>query len=74
LIGVKAALMAAHHGAGKKGGAMERNKISITQHSSLGIIWFIGWLFTIGYLKLGFWSGLWALIAWPYYIGSHFSF
>jgi hypothetical protein len=46
-------------------------RISIVQHSSLGTVWFAGWLFTIGYLKLGFWWGLLALIVWPYLIGAH---
>ena len=44
-------------------------KVKITQHSSAGIIWFVGWLFTIGFLHLAFWKGLLALIIWPYYIG-----
>lgn len=51
---------------------MER-KISITQHSSTGLVWFMGWLFTIGFLKLGFWQGLLGLIVWPYFLGSHFA-
>ena len=46
-------------------------KISIVQHSSLGPVWFAGWLFTIGYLKLGFWWGVLAMIVWPYLIGAH---
>ena len=45
-------------------------KIKIEQHSSLGLIWAAGWLFTIGYLKLSFWRGVLALIIWPYYIGA----
>lgn len=49
---------------------MER-KIKIEQHSSLGMVWFAGWLFSIGYLKLGFWAGLLGLLVWPYFIGSH---
>jgi hypothetical protein len=32
-------------------------------------IWFIAWLFTIGFLKLTFWKGVLALIVWPYYLG-----
>lgn len=36
-------------------------------------IWLVGWLFTIGYLKLMFWKGVLALIVWPYYLGVHFS-
>jgi len=47
---------------------MER--IKIEQHSSIGLLWAAGWLFTIGYLKLSFWQGVFALFIWPYYIGS----
>jgi hypothetical protein len=35
-----------------------------------GTVWLIGWLFTIGYLKLGFWPGALALLIWPYNIGA----
>jgi hypothetical protein len=45
-------------------------KIRIEQHSSLGLIWAAGWLFTIGYLKLSFWQGVFALVIWPYYVGA----
>ena len=41
-----------------------------TAHSCLGLLWFAGWLFTIGYLKLGFWQGLLAFVIWPYDIGA----
>jgi len=49
------------------------SKISIENHGGLGILWFAGWLFTVGYLKLSFWQGAWALVVWPYYIGKLFS-
>jgi hypothetical protein len=35
-------------------------------------LWAIGWLFSIGYLKLSFWKGVLALIIWPYYLGVKF--
>jgi len=36
----------------------------------MGPVWFIGWLFTIGYLQMPFfWKGVLALIIWPYYLG-----
>jgi len=38
----------------------------------IGSVWFIGWLFTIGFLKLTFWKGVLALIVWPYYMGVFF--
>ena len=35
-----------------------------------GSVWFIGWLFTIGYTHLSFWRAVWALVVWPYYLGT----
>ena len=53
---------------------MTTNKtINIQQHSGLGLVWFAGWLFTIGYLKMPFWGGLLALFVWPYFLGSHWA-
>lgn len=49
------------------------DKIKLEQHSGLGCIWFIGWLFTIGFLKLTFWKGVLALVVWPYYLGNFYS-
>ena len=46
---------------------MERIKVIHTGMS--GALWFAGWLFTIGYLKLAFWQGALALLIWPYHIG-----
>ena len=37
-----------------------------------GPFWFTGWLFTIGYVHLGFGKALLALIIWPYYLGVVF--
>ena len=39
----------------------------------MGPIWFIGWLFTIGFLKLTFFKGVLAILLWPYYLGDFFS-
>lgn len=54
-----------------KEGWME--KIRIEQHSFGGILWFAAWLFTIGFLQLGFWKAVLALLVWPYYLGTTFS-
>jgi hypothetical protein len=35
-----------------------------------GVIWFVGWLFTIGYVNLTFWQGVLGIILWPYYLGE----
>ena len=48
-----------------------KRAIKIEQHSGLGMFWCIGWLFSIGFLKLGFWKGLLALFIWPYFVGAH---
>ena len=50
---------------------MER--IRIEQHTWTGTLWFLGWLFTIGYLRLTFWKAVFAIVLWPYYIGVAFS-
>lgn len=47
--------------------------VKVEQHGSLGVLWFIGWLFTVGFLHHGFWKGLLALLIWPYFLGAHLS-
>lgn len=34
-----------------------------------GTTWFVFWLFTIGFVDLSFWQGVFAIIFWPYYLG-----
>ena len=34
-----------------------------------GMLWFGGWLFTIGFAHLAFWKAALALIIWPYFLG-----
>jgi hypothetical protein len=34
-----------------------------------GFLWFGGWLFTLGFLKLTLLKALLALLLWPYYLG-----
>lgn len=45
-------------------------KVFIKKHSRIGILWFVGWLFTIGYCHLSFSQGIAAIVIWPYYIGA----
>jgi hypothetical protein len=47
-------------------------EVVVQSGNALGCLWFIGWLFTIGYLGLTFWQGVLALVIWPYYLGKHF--
>jgi hypothetical protein len=48
-------------------------KIQIEQHSFVGSLWFAAWLFTIGFLHLHFWKGVFAILLWPYDLGVTFS-
>ena len=34
-----------------------------------GSIWFVGWLFTIGYANLLWWQAILAVAIWPWYLG-----
>lgn len=45
------------------------DKIRIEQHSVGGMLWGVGWLFSIGFLHLTFWKGVIAVVLWPYYLG-----
>ncbi len=47
--------------------------VRLEQHGPLGITWFMGWLFSIGFLKFGFWKGFLALFIWPFFLGAHFA-
>ena len=38
-----------------------------------GGLWFAAWLFTVGFAKLGFWPGVFAIAIWPYYLGGAFA-
>lgn len=49
-----------------------KDKVKIENNVLGGGVWFIGWLFTIGYLHLSFLKGVLAFILWPYYLGSAF--
>ena len=45
-------------------------RIKIEQHTSHGLLWLAGWLFTVGYVHLTFWTGVAALFIWPYFLGQ----
>lgn len=46
-------------------------KIRIEQNPFLGFGWFAAWLFTLGFLHLNFWSAVFAIVLWPYYLGVY---
>jgi hypothetical protein len=35
-----------------------------------GVIWFIGWLFTIGYVNLVWWKIILGIVVWPFFLGE----
>lgn len=47
----------------------DKKSKNVDNASLVGPLWFIGWLFTIGFLQLSFWKAVWALLVWPYYLG-----
>jgi len=48
-------------------------KIQIKNHSLTAFSWVAGWLFSIGFLQLGFWKAVLAICIWPYYLGAAIS-
>jgi hypothetical protein len=51
----------------------DMERIKIEQHTFTGSAWVAAWLFTIGFLHLGFWQGVLAIVVWPYYLGARLS-
>jgi len=35
-----------------------------------GVIWFIGWLFTISYAQVVGWKVIIGIVIWPYFLGE----
>ena len=52
--------------------ADDRVKVKVHESGGMGVVWFMGWLFTIGDLHLHFPSVLYAILLWPYYLGRSF--
>lgn len=46
------------------------NKIRVDASGAFGIIWFIGWLFTITFSQLLWWQAILGLVIWPCYLGA----
>jgi hypothetical protein len=36
-----------------------------------GVIWFIGWLFMIGFVHPVWWKIILGIVVWPYFLGVH---
>jgi hypothetical protein len=67
-------------GAGAWGAAGEvamaddtRIKVHVESGGWIGVVWFWGWLYTLGFLHLAVPQAVWALAIWPYYLGKHFA-
>ena len=50
---------------------MAESKVKVVNNSIAGGVWFGGWLFTIGFLKLTFFKGALAILLRPYYLGVY---
>jgi hypothetical protein len=35
-----------------------------------GGLWFVGWLFTIGFTNMAWWQVILGIVVWPYYLGK----
>lgn len=38
--------------------------------ASAGVIWFIGWLFTISFAELVWWKIILGIVVWPFFLGQ----
>lgn len=47
----------------------ESKRIHVDLGSLTGMIWLIGWMFTIAFAHLGFWYSVAGIFLWPYYLG-----
>jgi len=47
-----------------------KHAVSYTGSSLAGVLWFAGWLFTIGYANLIWWKIILGLVVWPLYLGQ----
>ena len=50
---------------------MSEHKTTVAVSGGItGMVWFIGWLFTVAFANLAFTQALLALVVWPYFLGS----
>ena len=47
----------------------KKNNRGAAQAGVGGMLWFIGWLFTIGFANLVWWKIIIGIIIWPYFLG-----
>jgi hypothetical protein len=39
--------------------------------AGFGVVWFIGWLFTMGYIAPVWWKWILGIVVWPWFLGVH---
>ena len=47
----------------------EKKRYKATTAGLVSALWFIGWLFTIGYANLVWWKIILGIVVWPYFLG-----
>jgi hypothetical protein len=47
----------------------KKSRVIRVESGLIGVVWFIGWLFTIAYAQLIWSQAIIAVIIWPYYLG-----
>ena len=45
-------------------------RMANTSGAVAGVIWFIGWLFTIGFAQLVWWKIILGIVVWPLFLGQ----
>ena len=45
-------------------------KMAAASGAAAGVIWFIGWLFTIGFAQLVWWKIIVGIVVWPLFLGQ----
>lgn len=56
----------------QKASTPKRSRRSAAAPSQLpGTLWFGGWLFTVGLVKLAWWKIPLAIVLWPYFLGAN---
>ena len=46
------------------------SKLGASSGISGGVIWFIGWLFTIAFAQLVWWKIIVGIVVWPFFLGQ----
>jgi len=53
----------------RKARSRDRSSAGSPPHPA-GMLWFGGWLFTIGFANLVWWKAILGLVIWPYFLGT----